>query len=194
MKIPKPLETSSTRDHLVPSWKEARLAMERGPVKKSQRIPPGFWQPFPPFISPEPRRRQKAGSLPPRPLEAKGKLRSQNPHVPGPRAKTTREGRGLKRRSLRRSPLLARWMEAGVGTEMRTTTQPCEGPAPLPGDQRAMGKTPTPFSPISGTSARLLGVSLFFGGINGGEEKMRKKREGKGPRPKPVQKRCGSAH
>ncbi|KAG0719056.1 hypothetical protein GWK47_051304 [Chionoecetes opilio] len=127
MKIPKPSTTSSTpRIDLVPSWKEASIgAMERGIQSKKVRedyrelcnLSLFYLTGKPPSAD------QEAGSLPHARWMAKAiyvlKIRMFRSHV----QMTTREGKGLEEIALFVVLLYSRaWMEAGLATELRTTT------------------------------------------------------------------------
>ncbi|KAG0721359.1 hypothetical protein GWK47_046653 [Chionoecetes opilio] len=121
MKIPKPSQLVDPRIDLVPSWKEASIgAMERRiQSKKVREDYRELWQPVPLLSHRKPPSAdQEAGSLPPRPLDGKGNLRSKIRMFRSPVQMTTREGKGLEEIALFVVLLYSRaWMEAGLATE-----------------------------------------------------------------------------
>ncbi|KAG0715487.1 hypothetical protein GWK47_011821 [Chionoecetes opilio] len=200
MKIPKPIDKSRRPEDRSRSVVEGGIvgAMERGiQSKKFREDLPRVLQPVPSSISNRKTSVSRSKSRGPSTTRwmAKAiyvlKTACSGSHV----QKTTREGKGGLKRSLSSSFLLysRAWMEAGLANRSCVQPpQPREGPAPLPGDQRAIGRRPSPHSPaISGTSgADLVGLSLFSERISTEEKKKdcEETRKGKGPRPNPVNK------
>ncbi|KAG0710345.1 hypothetical protein GWK47_002509 [Chionoecetes opilio] len=183
------------RIDLVPSWKEHRSVRgERDPVEESPRGLPRAVHLSLFYLTGNLRQPIKSREPSPRPLDGKGNLRSQDPHVSSHVQMTTREGKGLEEIALFVVLLYSRaWMR-------RAGDRSCVKRLNLVKDLHhfqeingAIGKTTlTTFSRhLWYLGAHLVGLSFSRRGSAWRRRRRLLKRRGKrkGPRPNPVSTR-----